>query len=351
MPSSAIMTRSARTEFIEHAPLDPPMTLEQRTRSYVAKIEDVEPKQRAIVAKINTDAIDRYKTVIQPRGALLDAYRRNPVVLWEHGEDPARGSMPIGKNDWITSNEREIKARTIFRDDAYSRELFDCYKEGWLQAWSVRMVNPEYSAPTPAEISNRPDLKDCRLVFRKWELGEYSGTTVPGNSETLTILEKRGIFISPRIRAMTDSQGGLAGGGAAIKPQDGLKRYVKEVDGKWHVMSEEGKSLGEYDSKEAAEKRLGEIEYFKHKDKGDRSTPPFIIEEGGLWWIDEGFRRKPSFPTAALAEECLAFSKQGGVHYTDGHILSVALGEVRRARDEMLEDMRGYIELYTRGRV
>jgi phage gp29-like protein len=41
---------------------------------------------------------------------------------------------------------------------------------------------------------------------------------------------------------------------------------VRKVDGKWFVFSEEGKKLSKgYPSKAAAEKRLGEIEYFKHK--------------------------------------------------------------------------------------
>lgn len=41
----------------------------------------------------------------------------------------------------------------------------------------------------------------------------------------------------------------------------------KEKDG-WHVRSEKGKNLGgPYKSKEAAEKRLAQVEYFKHKGK------------------------------------------------------------------------------------
>jgi len=42
---------------------------------------------------------------------------------------------------------------------------------------------------------------------------------------------------------------------------------VKRKDG-WHVVSKKGKNLGgPYKSKEAAEKRLGQVEYFKKKDK------------------------------------------------------------------------------------
>lgn len=49
-------------------------------------------------------------------------------------------------------------------------------------------------------------------------------------------------------------------------------RFVKEEDGKWFVWSEDGtkKIAGPYDTKEEADKRLGQIEYFKHQ--GGRSA-------------------------------------------------------------------------------
>ncbi len=37
--------------------------------------------------------------------------------------------------------------------------------------------------------------------------------------------------------------------------------------GKYRVLSEEGKNLGESDSKAGAEKRLSQVEYFKHIDR------------------------------------------------------------------------------------
>lgn len=41
---------------------------------------------------------------------------------------------------------------------------------------------------------------------------------------------------------------------------------IVKVGGKWYVRSEEGKNLGgPYDSKEAAEARLRQVEYFKHR--------------------------------------------------------------------------------------
>jgi len=41
--------------------------------------------------------------------------------------------------------------------------------------------------------------------------------------------------------------------------------YIKEISkGKWRVLSKKGRNLGTYDSKEQAEKRLKQVEFFKH---------------------------------------------------------------------------------------
>lgn len=42
---------------------------------------------------------------------------------------------------------------------------------------------------------------------------------------------------------------------------------IVKKDNKYQVQSEKGKNLGTYDSKEEAERRLKQVEYFKHKNK------------------------------------------------------------------------------------
>jgi hypothetical protein len=43
---------------------------------------------------------------------------------------------------------------------------------------------------------------------------------------------------------------------------------IRKVKGGWKVLSEKGKSLGgPYESKGQAEKRLSQVEYFKHRGK------------------------------------------------------------------------------------
>lgn len=42
--------------------------------------------------------------------------------------------------------------------------------------------------------------------------------------------------------------------------------FIKKLpNGKWRVVSEKGKNLGTFDSKEDATKRLQQVEFFKHK--------------------------------------------------------------------------------------
>lgn len=41
--------------------------------------------------------------------------------------------------------------------------------------------------------------------------------------------------------------------------------YIKQISkGKWRVLSKKGRNLGTYSSKEEAEKRLKQVEFFKH---------------------------------------------------------------------------------------
>lgn len=55
-----------------------------------------------------------------------------------------------------------------------------------------------------------------------------------------------------------------------------ISKIVKK-DNKYQVQSEKGKNLGTYDSKEEAEKRLKQVEYFKHKESAKtKKTSPKV---------------------------------------------------------------------------
>ena len=54
--------------------------------------------------------------------------------------------------------------------------------------------------------------------------------------------------------------------------------FVRKINNKWHVLSQKGKSLGSYDTKEEAVRRLRQIEYFKHHPKDSNKAEEAVID-------------------------------------------------------------------------
>ena len=257
-------------------------------RAYRAKVDDVMPSERSLVARINTGCVDRYNTVIEPRGIKLDDYKKNPVVLWEHGRDPMRGAMPIGEcrsiGLAIGPDGPELLAKTRFLDDEFSSRLYECYKDGVLRGFSVNIV-PDMersSPPTHDEIRDRPHLKSVCMMYRGGDLAEYSAVAVPGNAQALTVDEARSVLalvsrgltlpaeLIQRAKDMDDDDESESEERKKEKPTHG----VKYEDGKYKVVANDGKPMGEYDTREEADKRVQEIEYFKHHGKSAPAPSP-----------------------------------------------------------------------------
>jgi len=163
------------------------------TRAYDAAA-DVDRDARTVTATINTDAVDRYKTVICPEGGDFTAYRKNPIVLYEHGRTEA---VPvIGRNLWIKAQRRKLIAKTQFLPEGTSPladTVFSLYAEGFLNGWSIQFRPIADGRPTPDEVRARPELADCERLYRSWELLEYSAVCVPGNPEATRAALARGL--------------------------------------------------------------------------------------------------------------------------------------------------------------
>ena len=248
-------------------------------RAFDAVVDDVNMADRTLVAKINTCGKDRYNTVISPRGGSFEAYRRNPVVLWEHGKDPRRFTDPIGRNGWIKPDggdkSSRILAKTRFLEDEFSQQRLEWYNDGTLSAFSVSAL-PKWEdsgPPTPAELRGRPDWEGATNIFRSWELAEYSGTAVPGNADTLvagraaTLLD----LVTRNLLWLPDEARGLIESRAV---QEAIEEYVEppaptevvrtapyiDTDGQsWTVRSATGVKIATFADEKIAEICLTEL--------------------------------------------------------------------------------------------
>lgn len=165
-------------------------------RAFSAQVDDVNNDDRSITAKISTFSVDRHNTVFDSRGCDLNNYNNNRVVLWEHSRDPLRGALPIGTNLWIKvdrSSNPKLIAKTKFKKDDFSQQLFEAYRDGEMSGWSISAMPIDFGPPTKDEVRSRPELANVDLVFRKYDLVEYSAVAVPSCVDALTVDDYRSI--------------------------------------------------------------------------------------------------------------------------------------------------------------
>ena len=149
-----------------------------------SEIKSIDENEMELTALISTNAIDRYREVVDPSGMDAKHYRKNPVVLWAHNYD----IPPIGKALWVKREGDGIVSKVKFANTPMGKDIFQLYKDGFMKAFSIGFVPTE-------EIAGNPDNpKDPRRTYKKWELLEYSAVPVPANPEAVALCVKKGFI-------------------------------------------------------------------------------------------------------------------------------------------------------------
>jgi HK97 family phage prohead protease len=121
---------------------------------------------------------------VEPSGAEVANFMRNPVVLADH--DYTIGSV-IGKATRLSIDGDGIHATTKFHDKGLGQEAFDLVEAGMVRAWSVGFK--------PIETDSVKDKHGVTrgFHFKKWELLEYSLVAIPANPDAVMEAVKRGL--------------------------------------------------------------------------------------------------------------------------------------------------------------
>lgn len=147
--------------------------------------------ERAVVARVSTNTVDRVREVVLPKGGDFKNYRKNPVVLFGHNSE-----LPIGKADWIRANNDEVIAKTLFAETDFAVDIFKLFQSKVLNAFSIGFMPTDGGPPEEKEILDNPSWAKARWVIRKWELFEYSAVSVPANPEALAMAVSKGLDIT-----------------------------------------------------------------------------------------------------------------------------------------------------------
>jgi len=149
-------------------------------KTIIGDIEEKSVDERALTVVITTRTVDRDGEVIDPKGAELSNYEKNPVVLWAHDYK----SPPIGRCLWLRQTKDNIKAKVQFAETQFADEIYRLYKDGYLRAWSIGFI--------PKEWEDGDGEKTPKRTYKKWELLEFSAVPVPANPEALTLAVQNG---------------------------------------------------------------------------------------------------------------------------------------------------------------
>ena len=132
----------------------------------------------------STGDVDRHGDVIAPEGWRLEAYRRNPVVLWAH--DYRRPA--IGRAAAVWREGDALLAQVEFAPTEFAGEVAALYRQGYQQGVSVGF--------RPIRFEERRDARSGAFLgirFLEQELLEISAAPVPANGRAL----RRGAASAP----------------------------------------------------------------------------------------------------------------------------------------------------------
>ncbi len=149
-------------------------------------------KKREVLHLISTDSVDRAGDIVDPKGAELERFLANPIVMRNHSY---LTQDIIGRAEEIRIEKGAIWARTTFRDTEIGRDAFGLAKEG-LAGWSIGF---RPYADAVEEIEGTRGLR-----FKRWELLEYSQVPIPMNADAVMAAVQRGLVHDSNVKLFFD---------------------------------------------------------------------------------------------------------------------------------------------------
>lgn len=134
------------------------------------KVSSIDEENATLLATFSTPDVDRHGESVKQDWD-VDSFLNNPVVLNSHTHDDA-GEV-IGRVEWMTSNPEKLEGKIKFatEENPKAKVIYDLYKGGFLNAFSVGFI--------PGEEKN--------------ELLEVSAVSVPANA--MALAKQKGIDV------------------------------------------------------------------------------------------------------------------------------------------------------------
>ena len=160
-------------------------------------VPEIAEGERATIQVISTQDVDRDGEMLISKGAVVDEYMRNPVVLWAHDYT----MPPIARTTDVAVKDGRVTAKAIYSETPFANDIYTLKREGIQTAVSVGFVpiefalngGPGWKATTRAlsddyGISPRV-FNSVNAIHTKWLLLEYSDVPIPSNPAAVTMMK------------------------------------------------------------------------------------------------------------------------------------------------------------------
>jgi hypothetical protein len=156
--------------------------------------QPVQGKDRLLKFVVSTGMINRNNHRVNPQGWVLDAYRKNPVVLWAHDDT----MLTLGMATDVNIGANELVAEILFTPEGLINFNDKVYSLYTLPADSpTHFLNAVSGGWVPLDYELVETDDHWEISFKSQELVEISCIPVPADSNALRLAAKAGIDIGP----------------------------------------------------------------------------------------------------------------------------------------------------------
>lgn len=178
---------------------------QRKSVSVAIEKDGVNEAERSVVRYISTREVDRDGEILLPKGAMMDEYKKNPIVLFGHDYS----SPPHGKAEYVKADGYGVLSKTVYAETERGEEIWQLVKGGFMNAASVGFIPVEYvdnpekrvyhwgggrSPKSWEDVTGRlceewgvkqSHFAEVKTIYTKWLLLEYSDVPVPSNGSAL----------------------------------------------------------------------------------------------------------------------------------------------------------------------
>ena len=158
-----------------------------------------------LIVDFTVQVPDRDKEILLVPGAVLDNYRKNPIIQADHSFSVR---STVGSAKWVKAMGDSIRIAPSFAKTQFAQDVKSLVEDGHLKTVSHTFKGYSYEEDETKigeilkEHNIKANAKDIRRVYTKWEPLEVSWVTIPSNTEAMVKMIEEGVI---KTKSLIDS--------------------------------------------------------------------------------------------------------------------------------------------------